>query len=83
MNNIMHSITKIDDDKVYFVCSGAPRLEMMTYDAPKKCPICSCIRPISLDGTTEVREIEPSYMLRKYDDSSMLSMLVSTGESFS
>jgi len=69
-----HVITMVDDMKVYFVCSAAPKLEMTTNGAPKKCPICGEYNPAPLDGREEVSTMES---VRSYSEESIVNQFVS------
>lgn len=59
-----HMIIKIENDQVFFVCSAAPKMEMITFGAPKKCSVCSCVNPAPLDGREESCSVDSG---REYD----------------
>jgi hypothetical protein len=79
-----HMITKMENEQVYFVCSAQPKIEMATYGAPNKCPICRAYNPAPLDGREEVvivAVVAPAKSKATgYSDASIVNQFVSVNE---
>jgi hypothetical protein len=76
-----HKITRVEGDAVYFVCSGAPRLEMKTYGAPLKCAVCSCANPAPLlESSMQVADGYTEQEQKGYEGTSLLDELLPIGQ---
>lgn len=41
-----HTITRVETSYMGFVCSAQPKMELLTAEIPKRCPVCREIKPI-------------------------------------
>ena len=58
MRDTGHIITKVERSRyVYFICPCAPKMEVISFDAPVRCPMCRLTNPIRFGGREEREEI--------------------------
>lgn len=58
MKDTGHIIIKIERMRyVHFLCPCAPKTEVISFDAPLRCPICRLVNPIRFGGLEEREEL--------------------------
>ena len=58
MRDTAHIIIKIERRRyVHFMCPCTPKMEIVSFDAPLRCPVCHLANPIRFGGREEREEI--------------------------
>lgn len=44
-----HVLTRVERARyIYFTCPNAPKMELVSFDEPKQCPVCRTIKPVDM-----------------------------------